>query len=691
MPVVIYGDEHLTGTQAQAELRAAGAVDVVTRPPQPAEAGIAGADRNTAHGEDLRACLLLASRIRVIRHPRGRLMRRPPAPRSEVPLRHRRRLDRRSERARRTALEPAAAVLRRQWWSSSTCPPASCPVWPAGSTPVAPMPVHLGRDGDLLRAGEVPDLPGRRRLGDRSCRSPPPPACCAASRRCPAPITSRPSTERSAAWRRRSVQAPSGSCLTGMGRDGAAGMAALRTAGAATIAQDESTSAIYGMPRAAIAAGVVDQILPLPQIAAALEDLVEAVAAAPASGCRDDHLLQLDAGAALHDIAGLVRDVCGLVVEQTRRGVLATLVLGRCESARASRTATAYLALLQQDRDELQTLIEGLTIGETYFARNPPQIRALAELVLPSLLARGDHRIRIWCAGCSTGEEPYTVALLLAKLLSANDGSSWDVRVIGTDINTAALAAAREGRYGARAVSLLDDEDLLRYFERDGNGWRVGERAAQPGRVPPAQPHVRSATCRAARSRAVPQRADLLRPPPDARRGRRHARLAGPRRMAAARAQRDAVASLRRLRAGTPRGRVPLPPPPAGAGRRAPAAAAAPTARRARRPRAPTRLAEVRDALSAGRLRRGRRAGARSMPTSSRCRRSCTTCTGSLSSRSARTRRPSSPCAALPTSTRRPASPSSCWRSCSGRLGHGAEAARAYGAAAQALSRRRPA
>ncbi len=181
----------------------------------------------------------------------------------------------------------------------------------------------------------------------------------------------------------------------------------------------------------------------------------------------------VDNAAALHDVARLVRSACGLVIDQTRRGVLATLVRGRCDQLGIDGPP-AYLARIQQDRAELQVLIEGLTIGETYFARNPPQIRALAELVLPSLLARGDRRIRIWCAGCSTGEEPYTIALLLAKLLPAG-GAGWDVRVIGTDINTAALAAAREGRYGPRAVSLLDDEDLLRYFEREGNGWRVGE------------------------------------------------------------------------------------------------------------------------------------------------------------------------------------------------------------------------
>ena len=175
--------------------------------------------------------------------------------------------------------------------------------------------------------------------------------------------------------------------------------------------------------------------------------------------------------ATLREIADLVLAASGLVIDLSRRDVLSAAVTAGCQ--RHGVSAPAYLERLRTDPDELQALIERLTIGETYFARNPPQIRALEDLVLPSLLARGDRRIRIWSAGCSTGEEPYTVAMLLAKLLPP-DAAGWDVRILATDINSGALAAAREGRYGARAVSLLSDDDLRRFFVRDGSGWKVG-------------------------------------------------------------------------------------------------------------------------------------------------------------------------------------------------------------------------
>jgi len=120
---------------------------------------------------------------------------------------------------------------------------------------------------------------------------------------------------------------------------------------------------------------------------------------------------------------------------------------------------------------ERQALVDEVTIQETHFFRNPPQVRALREHVLPTLLrdAATSRRLRIWSAGCSTGEEPYTIAMLLLELLAASDaGAGWDIRVVGTDISNRALATARSGRYGERAVAFVEPATLARWFTRDG-------------------------------------------------------------------------------------------------------------------------------------------------------------------------------------------------------------------------------
>jgi two-component system chemotaxis response regulator CheB len=276
VPVVIYGDEHLTGPETQAELRAAGAVDVIIRPPQPPTGN------DSSVGEELRACLLLASRIRVIRHPRGRLMRRSATPHSEVPL-----VIVGASTGGPSALGALLSSLPRGLAAAVVVVqhmPAGFLSGLAGWLDTCcPMPVHLGRDGELLHAGEVVICPGDVDSIIEGADAP-----AAGRLRCEAPLPGAhhiPSVDR-AFTSVASNMGPHavGVLLTGMGRDGASGMAALRTAGAATIAQDESTSAIYGMPRAAIAAGVVDRVLPLPDIAAALEHLVEAAALARPAG-----------------------------------------------------------------------------------------------------------------------------------------------------------------------------------------------------------------------------------------------------------------------------------------------------------------------------------------------------------------------------------------------------------------------
>ena len=122
----------------------------------------------------------------------------------------------------------------------------------------------------------------------------------------------------------------------------------------------------------------------------------------------------------------------------------------------------------------LYDLVEHLTVGETYFLRDPAQIAALRETILPEILLRrgAEQRIRIWSAGCSTGEEPYTLAiLLLEKHLTA----AWDVQLVGTDVNRESLRVAREGRYPAWSFRATPDYVRDRYFEPAGNGWRLSE------------------------------------------------------------------------------------------------------------------------------------------------------------------------------------------------------------------------
>src|SRR4051794_29815027 len=140
-------------------------------------------------------------------------------------------------------------------------------------------------------------------------------------------------------------------------------------------------------------------------------------------------------------------------------------------------TVAEYLRMLAQADavEERQALLDEVTIPETHFFRNPPQIRALRKHVLPELLrqAADRRRLRIWSAGCSSGEEPYTVAMLLRELLPAN--AEWDVRIIATDISTRALAAAEQARYGERAFVMTDPLDRQRFFylDTDAGGYVV--------------------------------------------------------------------------------------------------------------------------------------------------------------------------------------------------------------------------
>ena len=164
------------------------------------------------------------------------------------------------------------------------------------------------------------------------------------------------------------------------------------------------------------------------------------------------------------ELRAVLAQAAGLAFDETRRDSMAVGVAERLRATGAAGVAD-YLVLLR-GREERQRLLEEVTIQETYFFRNPPQVQALRTHVLPELVRAaqesGRRRLRVWSAGCSTGEEPYTVAMLLRELLP--DMAGWDVQVLGTDVSRRALQAAERARYGPRAVHTAAPEDLARFF-----------------------------------------------------------------------------------------------------------------------------------------------------------------------------------------------------------------------------------
>lgn len=171
----------------------------------------------------------------------------------------------------------------------------------------------------------------------------------------------------------------------------------------------------------------------------------------------------------------ILEKTTGLVHDATRRDSLNFSVVSRVE-ATGVRSVAAYLALLAGPHGEAerQKLIDVVTIQETHFFRNSPQIRALRQHVLPELIRRAvaaNRPLRIWSAGCSTGEEPYSVAMLVRELLPM--ATREHVQILGSDISNSAIEFAQSARYGARSVQMAEPVDLARWFTIENDSYVV--------------------------------------------------------------------------------------------------------------------------------------------------------------------------------------------------------------------------
>lgn len=158
--------------------------------------------------------------------------------------------------------------------------------------------------------------------------------------------------------------------------------------------------------------------------------------------------------------------------------------LARRLSVLQLRSYREYYQFLKFNRSrelELEEIMDILTTNETYFFRESYQLQAFSSEIIPELckrkMAAGQtRRLRIWSAGCSTGEEPYTIAMLLLEQPCLQ---GWQLEIIGTDISQRVLQQARRGVYGQSAFRVTDNYYRLKYFEPADGGWRIADTVRQ--------------------------------------------------------------------------------------------------------------------------------------------------------------------------------------------------------------------
>lgn len=165
----------------------------------------------------------------------------------------------------------------------------------------------------------------------------------------------------------------------------------------------------------------------------------------------------------LNRICQLLYMRTGMIFSEQKRYYIERRIADRM-SVLGLTTVASYLGLMVARPSETEALINAFTINETYFYREENQFAALSSSILPQVVRnrRPGELVRIWSLPCSTGEEPYSIAIWLLENWPLVD--AWHVEIVGSDIDTEVLARARRGRYGARALARLPSELRDRYF-----------------------------------------------------------------------------------------------------------------------------------------------------------------------------------------------------------------------------------
>lgn len=258
--------------------------------------------------------------------------------------------------------------------------------------------------------------------------------------------------------------------LSGTGSDGTRGIRAIKEEGGLAMAQDPATAKFDGMPSSVIATGLADYVLPPENMPAELIKFVKhpflarSVPVGETLGAQED---------ALTKITALLRKATGVDFTFYKPTTVVRRIERRMGIAQL-QTMADYLSYLHQSPNEVTALYKDLLIGVTKFFRDTEAFEVMEKKIIPALFERKrlDPVIRLWTAGCATGEEAYSMAILLREQMMRSD-KPYDVKVFATDLDRGAIETASSGLYPASIAAEVSEERLKRFFVDKGGAYQV--------------------------------------------------------------------------------------------------------------------------------------------------------------------------------------------------------------------------
>jgi two-component system CheB/CheR fusion protein len=261
-----------------------------------------------------------------------------------------------------------------------------------------------------------------------------------------------------------------GVILSGTGSDGALGIRTIKEAGGMVLVQDEKSAKFDGMPRSAVATGLVDYILPPAKMAEELMNYIEHPLIKKTTSL--EKIMSKNVNT-LSKIILILRDHCGIDFSYYKENTIIRRLERRVSINRFS-TLEEYIEFFSESDKEKDTLYRELLIGVTRFFRDQEAYASIRKNVLPAILKPG-RAVRIWSTGCSTGEEVYSLAMEFLEYIEEHN-LDCEVKFFATDIDRHSLDTAGRGFYSDGIASDVEPQLLSKYFSRRENGYQISDK-----------------------------------------------------------------------------------------------------------------------------------------------------------------------------------------------------------------------